>query len=224
MLPAVGVRGPERTASQNAGFVWESAFCLSDHRPSAGNQRKGGKTFSSRKYNSKSKIGCCFEDAAMGQQLPPSSNFFYPLFWKIREERKGIKRGQEKGKRRILHHGVGTHSLRNQETHPMGSLVPWWCPAPNIRIGSSLCSRLFHLGRFYSPVSYLSDGKCVICHMACSRNSLECVGLLVWVPGAIGSPPAQVTFFSWESAVFLVFDTLELGDWRVIMLYGCPSF
>lgn len=205
-LLAEGVTGSEGGTSPKAGF--ESTGPLSEQHLSAGSRRKGGEIFSSRKYNFRSEMGwSCFGDAGMGRQRPLGSHFFYPLFWGAREGRKSKKRGQKKGKRRILYNGV--HSLSNEEIHRMLSLGPWWCPAP-ISDRSSLCFRQFHLGRFYSPVSCLSDGKCDICHVACSRNSPECVHSLVWAPGLISAPPAQVTFFLWGFVVFLTHWIWEL--------------
>lgn len=141
----------------------------------------------------------CFGDAGMGQQWPLGSHFFYPLFWGTREGRKRKKRGQNKGeKENMAQRRELPEKWRNTSDAEPGPPV---MPSPSIRIGSSLGFRWFHLGRFYSPVARLPDGKCDICHMACSRNSSECVSLLVWAPGLISAPPAQVTFFLWGFAV-----------------------
>lgn len=115
------------------------------------------------------------------------------------------KRAAHEGKWKVLQEGLP--SLRNQETeqnisHVMGSPVP--CDlTPCIKIGVSLCSRLFQL-----------EGSPHLCHTSqigtvmpaiwawacssnvpCNSNVMEYVRLLVWAPGVTDAPTVQGIIF-----------------------------
>lgn len=114
-----------------------------------------------------------WDEAALGDGDGPTTTpwqLLYPLFWGEPGKGEKARRGRRRGKAEYCTTGSALWKAMKKYIGQMLSLGPWWCPAP-ISDRSFLCFRRFHPGKILSPVSCLSDGKCDICRVACSRNS-----------------------------------------------------
>lgn len=155
-----------------------------------------------------------------GPTTTPWQPLFYPLFWGAREgEKKQEERAEEGEKQNIAQR---RHSLSNEEIHRDGSwsLGPWWCPAPAIR-PFFLCFRRFPPGRFFTHLYHAYQMGSVTSATWHAVEIHQNVHLLVWAQGWDLGPSSPGYIFM---GICSLFDTLDLGAWRVIMVYGCPSF